>query len=67
MRWAGGRESGNVEDRRSVSVGRGVAGGGIGVIIIAVIAMFMGVDPNIILQAAQQMQAPPAQSSAGDY
>jgi len=67
MRWEGGRESGNVEDRRGMSVGRGVAGGGIGVIIIAVIAMFMGVDPSIVLEGAKQMQAPQTQAPDGKY
>ncbi|MGH8619357.1 MAG: KPN_02809 family neutral zinc metallopeptidase [Burkholderiales bacterium] len=67
MRWEGGRESGNVEDRRGMSVGRGVAGGGIGVIIIAVIAMFMGVDPNIILEGAKQLEAPQSQTPTGNY
>jgi predicted metalloprotease len=67
MRWEGGRESGNVEDRRGMSVGRGVAGGGIGVIIIAVIAMFMGVDPNIILEGAKQLEAPQTQAPDGNY
>ena len=34
MRWGGGRESENVEDRRSGGgMGRGIAGGGIGVIV----------------------------------
>ncbi len=67
MRWEGGRESGNVEDRRGMSVGRGVAGGGIGVLIIAVIAMFMGVDPSIILEGAKQIQAPQTQAPDGNY
>jgi predicted metalloprotease len=67
MRWEGGRESDNVEDRRGMSMGRGVAGGGIGVIIIAVIAMFMGVDPNIILEGAKQLEAPQTQAPDGNY
>jgi len=52
MKWEGGRESDNVEDRRgggSGGMGRGIAGGGIGVVVIAVIAMFLGVDPSMIL------------------
>jgi len=43
--------SSNIEDRRGMSVGRGVAGGGIGIVVIALIAMFLGVDPGIILQS----------------
>jgi len=53
MRWEGGRESDNVEDLRSAGGGggmrRGIAGGGIGVVLIAVVAMFLGVDPSMIL------------------
>lgn len=57
MRWRGGRESDNVEDRRGMSISRGakVGGiGGIGLIAIVVISMFMGVDPTSILQTVQQ-------------
>jgi predicted metalloprotease len=43
--------SSNIEDRRGMSVGRGVAGGGIGIVVIALIAMFFGVDPGVILQS----------------
>ena len=53
MRWQMGRRSSNVEDRRGMSpVGRGVRAGGIGglgVVAIALVAMFLGVDPSIIL------------------
>lgn len=49
MRWRGGRRSDNVEDRRGMSMAKGAAGGGIGVALIAVIAMLLGVDPSQIL------------------
>lgn len=49
MRWKGQRESDNVEDRRGMSPGRAVAGGGVGVLIIAVIAMLLGQNPLDIL------------------
>jgi predicted metalloprotease len=52
MKWEGGRESENVEDRRGSGggggMGRGVAKGGIGMVLIAVVAMFLGVDPSMI-------------------
>jgi len=52
------RASGNVEDRR----GMGMVGGGIGVggIVIALIAYFLGIDPRMALNVAEQV-APPAQ------
>jgi predicted metalloprotease len=49
MRWRSGRRSTNIEDRRRVRVTRKAAGGGIGIIVIALIAMYFGVDPSIIL------------------
>ena len=59
MDWQNGRRSDNIEDRRGMSLGRGVVGGGIGTVVIAVIAMFLGVDPRVVLQGAGEL-APPA-------
>jgi len=55
MRWKGGRPSSNVEDRRGEPGARrlgvrGVGGGGLGVIVLALVAMYFGVDPSIVLQ-----------------
>ena len=63
MLWGDGRRSENVEDRRGIGVG-GIAGGGVGVVVIALIAMFFGVDPRVILQEAGQGQAPSGQQQA---
>lgn len=64
MRWLGGRRSDNVEDRRGLPVGgKGLAVGGVGAIIITLIAMYFGVDPNIILD---QVTAPPAAEQQAD-
>lgn len=50
MRWIGGRESDNVDDRRGGGGGGGlVVGGGIGTVIIALLYMFLGGDPSQIL------------------
>ncbi|MBY0337249.1 MAG: neutral zinc metallopeptidase, partial [Acetobacteraceae bacterium] len=55
MRLDNERESLNVEDRRGGGLGggfggRGVAvGGGLGTLVIVLIAMFLGVDPGAIL------------------
>ena len=57
MEWRGGRRSGNIEDRRGMS-GVGVAGGGIGAVVLAAIGYFVfGIDPQTTLQATQQIQA----------
>lgn len=50
MRWKGQRQSSNVEDRRGMSTGKKVIGGGIGTIIIALIIMLLGGNPQEILQ-----------------
>ena len=48
MRWREGRQSENVEDRRGIS-GRGLAfGGGIGSVILIVVALLFGVDPRAL-------------------
>jgi len=49
MRWSTGRRSSNIEDRRRVRIPRKAAGGGIGVIVIALIALYFGVDPTVFL------------------
>ena len=53
MRWERGRRSDNIEDRRGMRVGRkGLAGGGIGAIILALVALYFGVDPAVVLNQA---------------
>jgi len=63
MRLDDQRASSNIEDRRGMRVGRGVAGGGIGVIVLALVAMFFGVDPSVILQGGATL-APPTEQRA---
>ena len=54
MRWKDGRTSGRVEDRRGMS-GGAAAGGGIGVIAIALIGYFVfGISPEQTMQIASQ-------------
>ena len=55
------RGSGNVEDRRGIGVG--VGGLGVGGVVVALIAYFLGFDPQVALDAAQQI-APPRQEQA---
>ncbi len=54
MKWQGRQGSGNVEDRRGMSKGRMVAGGGIGTIIILLIVLLLGGDPVKLLDSIQQ-------------
>ena len=55
------RSSSNVEDRRGIGVGGGV---GIGTIVIAVVAYFLGIDPSIVLEGANQIQQQRPQQQA---
>jgi predicted metalloprotease len=72
MRWEMGRRSGNVEDRRGMGMPL-VAGGGIGTVILIVLALFFGVDPGAILQTDSGPQVPgveqasPRDDSARDF
>lgn len=53
MRWQDARRSENVEDRRGAHFSRRVAGGGIGTILLVLVAMYFGIDPSIILNQSQ--------------
>jgi predicted metalloprotease len=53
MRWKGERESENVEDRRSLA-GPVLMGGGIGTLIIMLIAVLLGADPKKLMQQMPQ-------------
>jgi len=45
MRWEGGKKSENLEDRRNMAPAT-VAAGGIGVVLVMLVAAFMGIDPK---------------------
>jgi len=70
MRWNRSRASENVEDRRDQGGGGRRLGGrsiGLGTVVIAVVAMLLGVDPSVVFNLAgdpnppttQQQSAPP--------
>ncbi|HYF23977.1 MAG TPA: neutral zinc metallopeptidase [Caulobacteraceae bacterium] len=62
MRWQVGRGSGNISDRRGMG-GAGLAGGGVGAVVLALIGYFVFGDPNA-LSGMQGAAAPPAQQGA---
>ncbi len=72
MRFDNSRESDNVEDRRGSGGGGLPVGGrgiGIGTIVLALVAMYFGVDPSVVLNQAAQAPAPvsrPAGPPAND-
>ncbi len=57
MRWKTGRRSQNIEDRRGVRLSsRKVKGGSIGIILVALVGMYFGIDPSVILNLNQVNQ-----------
>ncbi|MCH9694717.1 MAG: zinc metallopeptidase [Gammaproteobacteria bacterium] len=54
MRWRGGRRSSNIEDRRGQRATPKLLGGGIGTIVLVLVAMYFGVDPTPLIQGMQQ-------------
>jgi hypothetical protein len=54
MRWRGYRQSSNVSDRRGMGM---IAGGGVGAVVLALVAVLFGLDPGEIGQQAPTGQA----------
>ena len=75
MRWQMGRRSDNIEDRRGIGGGGIAVGGGIGTIVLVVLALFFGVDPSVVLQgggspappAVERRPPPPEQDQLKDF
>ena len=64
MRWGGGRESGNIEDRRGLGP-VGVGGIGIGGVVLALVGYFVfGIDPSTTMSVVGGAQ-PQAEQQAG--
>jgi hypothetical protein len=73
MKWAGRRQSGNVEDRRGMRPGRMAVGGGLGTIVILIIAALFGADPRDLIrnvpvqQTEENVPVDPAQEPMKDF
>jgi len=63
MRWKDGRRSDNIEDRRKVRISGKAKGGGIGILILALVGMYFGIDPTVILQQGANLSGPSVQES----
>ena len=73
MRWQDQRRSNNVEDRRGSRISGPVKGGGIGLLLLALVGMYFGIDPSTIMNiggavqqqtAGRQQQTGPVQENA---
>lgn len=56
MLWKGQRQSDNVEDRRGISGGGMAIGGGLGGIVLLVIALLLGADPRQLLEQSRGVE-----------
>lgn len=71
MRWRGERQSSNVEDRRGRGLSRGVGIGGVGGVILGLLALYFTKDPTLLLQSLNgtgttQQSTEPYQESAAE-
>jgi len=64
MLWKDGRRSSNVQDRRGRRIPGGKKGGGIGILLLALVGMYFGVDPALIMNIAGNVQQPTNSSTA---
>jgi predicted metalloprotease len=55
MKWRNRRKSSNIEDRRGMSTSTAAKGGGIGLIALALIGMYFGIDPRVVMQVGGQL------------
>jgi uncharacterized protein len=63
MLWRNRRESGNVEDLRGFSGGGLAVGGGLGTVVILVLALLFGVDPRALLEQVPSQSPNQTQSA----
>lgn len=67
MRWKNREQSSNVEDRRGMRPSVAVGGGGLGIVLIALLVMLFGGDPSALLQGVGDNSATmqPGQMQSG--
>jgi len=63
MRWRGERQSSNIEDRRGMSRGGMAVGGGLGGLVLIVLALLFGADPRQFLEQVPNSGQLPGQQS----
>jgi len=63
MRWRGERQSTNIEDRRGLTGGKVAVGGGLGTLLVIIIALLFGADPRQFLEQVPSDQPSQVQTS----
>lgn len=71
MRWRGERQSSNVEDRRGLRISKGAGIGGLGGVVLGLLALYFTNDPTLLLQslgngATTEQASGPYQESAAE-
>lgn len=64
MLWRNRSQSENVEDRRGISRGGMAVGGGLGTIVILIVAVLFGADPGEILEQSPSNSSAPGSGTA---
>lgn len=64
MRWKTGRRSSNINDRRGIKFSGKAKGGGIGILVVAFIAIYFGIDPSFILQQQEVLSSGSSQENS---
>ncbi|KCZ55372.1 metalloprotease [Hyphomonas beringensis] len=67
MRWQGGRRGGNVEDRRGLGPGKAVGGGGLIVVVIALVGYFVfGMEPKDVERLIESTSTQTSSPQSGE-
>lgn len=67
MRWRGERESSNIEDRRGQRVSRRAGIGGVGGIVLGLLALYFTNDPGLLLQSIGGLAESQVEQRQGPY
>lgn len=65
MLWKSGRRSTNVVDKRRLRIPGGKKGGGIGILLLALVGMYFGIDPALIMNIAGDVQQETTATTTG--
>ena len=65
MLWKSGRKSSNVIDKRRLHVPGGRKGVGIGILLLALVGMYFGIDPALIMNIADGVQQETTSTTSG--